>query len=144
MRREATANGVVSAIPRVLVGAVDGVEVVAVGALQLARDVLLSTVSGAANIGAEALSATTAAARGVVSATSSMVGDIASTAQGTFRDTLYNATHARPGARRIALGASPARHRAEPQEAATVAPVAEARPRKRTRRARPATTREAA
>jgi hypothetical protein len=49
----------------VLVGAVDGVEIVAVGALQLAREVLLRTVSGAANIGAEALAATTAGARGV-------------------------------------------------------------------------------
>src|SRR5215510_13110568 len=65
-----------SVVPRVLVGAVNGVEIVAVGALQLARDVLLSAVSGAADVGAEALSATTAGARGMVSATSRMIGEI--------------------------------------------------------------------
>jgi len=42
----------------VLVVAVNGVEVVAVGALRFARDVLVSTVSGAASVGAEALTAT--------------------------------------------------------------------------------------
>jgi hypothetical protein len=51
----------VSVVPRALLGAVNGVEIVAVGALQFARDVLLSAVSGAANIGAEALAATTVA-----------------------------------------------------------------------------------
>lgn len=100
-RTEGVANGsaVASVLPRVLVGAVNGVEIVAVGALQLARDVLLTTVSGAANIGAEALTATTAGARGVVSATSAMLGDIAGTAESTFRNTLYNVRHSRPGAR---------------------------------------------
>jgi hypothetical protein len=92
-----------SVIPRVLVGTVNGVEIVAVGALQFARDVLLSAVSGAANIGAEALTATTAGARGVVSATSQMIGDIAGTAEGAFRDVLNNARHARPGGARVTL-----------------------------------------
>src|SRR5262249_57254234 len=63
-------------IPRVVVGAVNGVEVVAVGTLRIARDVLLRTVTGAADIGAEALTATTAGVRGVVSAASRMVGEI--------------------------------------------------------------------
>jgi hypothetical protein len=92
-----------SVIPRVLVGAVDGVEIVAGGALQLAREVLLRTVSGAANIGAEALAATTAGARGVVSAASQMVGDIASAAAGTFQDAVSNARHARVGRARATL-----------------------------------------
>src|SRR5919204_2843189 len=64
-----------SVVPRVVVGAIDGVEIVAVGALRVARDVLLGAVSGAADIGAEALAATTAGARGMVSAASRMVGD---------------------------------------------------------------------
>ena len=55
-------------IPRALLGAVDGVEIVGSGPLKLTRDVLLSTVSGAANIGAEALSATVGGAGGVISA----------------------------------------------------------------------------
>jgi hypothetical protein len=94
-------------VPRVLVGAVDGVEIVAVGALQLARNVLVSTVSGAASIGAEALMATTAGARGVVSAASQMVGDLAETAGGTLRDTFTNARHFRLGPARMALRRPP-------------------------------------
>jgi hypothetical protein len=123
----------ISMVPRVLMGAVDGVEIVAVGALQFTRDVLLSAVSGAANIGAEALGATVNGARGVVSAASRMVGDIAGTAQGTFQDALYNARHGRPGAARMAL--RPAAPRAgEPGE--TTAPVtAPARGRARRQRA---------
>jgi hypothetical protein len=92
-----------SVVPRVILGAVSGVEIVAVGALQFTRDVLLSAVSGAANIGAEALNATVTGARGVVAAASRMVGDIAGTAQGTFQEAVYNARHARPGAARVAL-----------------------------------------
>ena len=65
-----------SVAPRALVGAVDGLRIVAVGALQLTRDVLVSAVSGAANIGAEGIMATVAGARGVVSATSQTVADI--------------------------------------------------------------------
>jgi len=53
-------------IPRVLMGTVDGIEIVGVGTLELARNVLLRTVSGAANVGAEALTATTAGARRAV------------------------------------------------------------------------------
>src|SRR5262245_7979 len=92
-----------SVIPRVLVGGVNGVEIVAVGALQLVRDVLLSTVSGAANVGAEALTATIAGARGVVSAASRMVGDIADTATGTFQDVLNNAQRSGGGVTRATL-----------------------------------------
>jgi hypothetical protein len=90
-------------VARTLTGAVDGVEVVAVGALQLTRDVLMSAVSGAASIGAEAVSATVTGARGVVSATSRMVGDIAGTAQGAFREALNNARQACRGTARVTL-----------------------------------------
>jgi hypothetical protein len=101
-------------VPRVMLGAVNGVEVVAVGALQLTRDILLSTVSGAANIGAEALAATVSGIRGVVSATSHMVGDIAGTAQATFQGALSSARQSRRTAastalRRPALRPVPAR-----------------------------------
>ena len=93
---------------RVLGDTLNGVEVVAVGVLRLARDVLVTAVSGAANIGAEALTATTAGTRGIASAASRMVGDIAGTAQSTFRDTLDNARHARPGdARKLLSRAAP-------------------------------------
>jgi hypothetical protein len=106
--RTARTGGVVggvdaSVIPRVLVGAVNGVEIVAVGALQLARDVLLSSVSGAASIGAEVLTATTTGARGVVSAASRMIGDIAGTAVGTFQEAVSNARRSRLSPTRAAL-----------------------------------------
>jgi hypothetical protein len=126
----------VSMVPRVLLGAVNGVEIVAVGALQFTRDVLLSAVSGAANIGAEALNATLSGARGVVSATSQMVGDIAGTAQGTFQETLYNARHSRPGGARTTLR-RPAAPRAD-DSGETTAPLAAPTPR-RARRQRAAT-----
>jgi hypothetical protein len=120
-------------VPRVLLGAVDGVEIVAVGALQLTRDVLLSAVSGAASIGAEALGATVNGARGVVSAASRMVGDIAGTAQGTFQEALYNARHSRPGGARIAP--RPAAPRAGEPEETTGQVTAPARGRARRQRA---------
>jgi hypothetical protein len=90
-------------VARTLMGAVDGVEVVAVGALQLTRDVLMSAVSGAASIGAEAVSATVTGARGVVFATSRMVGDIAGTAEGAFREALHNARQTGRGNARATL-----------------------------------------
>jgi len=85
-RRTTMSGGVVtSVVPWLLVGAVNGVEVVAVGALRLTRDVLVRTVAGAADIGAEALAATTAGVRGVVSAATRMIGDIAGAARGGRR-----------------------------------------------------------
>lgn len=122
-----------SLVPRALVGAVNGIEVVAVGALRVTRDVVLRAVAGAADMGAEALTATTAGVRGVVSAASRMVGDIAGTARGTLRETLYDVTHARRSAAR-ALGAMPtmlddARDTASSRPAVT-------RRRRRTRRLR--------
>ena len=110
-----------SAVPRMLVGAVNGIEIVAVGALQLARDVLLSAVSGAADVGAEALSATTAGARGVVSATSRMIGEIAGTAESTFRDAVNNARHSRLGAARVTLRRSPGRMPGREEQPASAA-----------------------
>jgi hypothetical protein len=88
-----------SVVPRVIVGAVNGLEIVAVGALRIARDVLVRTISGVADIGAEALTAATAGVRGVVSAASRTIGDIAGTTQGNVRNTLSNVTHARAAAR---------------------------------------------
>jgi hypothetical protein len=122
-------------VPRVLVGAVDGVEILAVGALQFARDVVLSAVSGAANIGAEALTATVAGARSVVSAASQTVGDIASTAQSTFLATIENARHLRRGPARMAPRRPPTSMTGEAAETATsVAGTARRRPaRRRTR-----------
>jgi hypothetical protein len=98
-------------VGRLLLGAVDGVEVIAVGALQLTRDVTVTTVSGVASIGAEAVSAVMQGARGIVSVTSQMIGDVAGAAQGTFRTTLENARrsgrgHARSASRGAVLAAS--------------------------------------
>jgi hypothetical protein len=124
----------------VLLGAVDGVETVAVGALQLARDVALSAVSGAANIGAQALTATLAGARGVVSATADMVGEIAGAAQGTFKTTLENARHARRGPARLAPARSavPTTDEQDGKGASISSPKAR-RSRRRVRRLRTAT-----
>src|SRR5262245_51730160 len=124
-------------VPRMLVGAVNGVEIVAVGALQFARDVLLSAVSGAADVGAEALSATTAGARGMVSATSRMIGEIAGTAESTFRDAVNNARHSRRGAAPATLRRPPARMASREDEPRAASATAAAR-RRSTRAARTA------
>jgi len=136
-RRAGLLDGVdASVIPRVLVGAVNGVEIVATSALQLARDVLLSGVSGAANIGAEALTATTAGARGVVAATSRMIGDVAGTAVGTFQEALANARRSRPATSRAPLMRSaPVRADDRGERATPVRPT----PARRSRRLRTAT-----
>src|SRR5262245_35631298 len=114
-REVATRNGTVgggaeaTVVPRVLLGAVNGVEAVASGVLKFSRDVLVSAVSGAADIGAEALTATVGGARGVISAASKMVGEIAGTAQGTFMEAYNDARHARAGMAWTALRRPPAR-----------------------------------
>jgi len=131
-------------VPRVLLGAVSGVEVVAEGALKLTRDVLVSAVSGAASIGAEALTATVAGARGVVSAASRMVGDIAASAQGTFRETLENARRVRQGAAGGALRRPPARMAGRSDEETSEAPAAEEAPEREAVRRRPARSKPAA
>ena len=126
-------NAEANVVPRVLLGLVNGVESVGTGALELTRGVLLSAVSGAVNIGAEALTAAGAGARGVVSAASRMVGDIAGTAQDTFQEVMNRST--RRAQWRTAMSAS---GDASP---ATVAPSTSSgpsRPRRRGRRARPA------
>ena len=124
-----------SVVPRVIVGAVNGLEVVAVGALRIARDVLVRTISGAADIGAEALTAATAGVRGVVSAASRTIGDIAGATRGNVRETVTNVTHARRGARST-LGEPSTTGAAE----ATTTPSAKGtrRPRGRARGRRPA------
>jgi len=91
-----------SVVPRVLLGAVDGIELVAVGALQIARDVVTTAVSGVANIGASALTATAEGTRGVVSAASHTVADIVETAQSTFVATVDNVRNSRRRPARLA------------------------------------------
>jgi hypothetical protein len=138
-RRTTMREGVdTSIVPRVLVGAVNGVEIVAVGALRITRDVLVRTVAGAADIGAEALGATTAGVRGVVSATTRMLGDIAGAARGGFRETLNTATHARRGAAHVTRGA-PSPSVTEDRSAAASRSTLTRRPRRRTRGPRSAT-----
>lgn len=98
-----------------------------------------AAVSGAANIGAQGLTATLAGARGVVSATVDMVGEIAGAAQGTFQATLENARHSRPPARLApARSAVPTTDERDAKGASTSSPKA-ARSRRRARRLRPAT-----
>jgi hypothetical protein len=77
-----------------LVGAVDGVGFVAVEALGLMRNVLVSAVSGAANIGVEAVDATVAGTRGVVTAASRAVAEITRAAQGAVQTSVDNARQA--------------------------------------------------
>jgi len=72
-----------SVVPRVVAGALNGVELVVVGALRITRDVLVRAISGATVIGAEAVTATAAGVRGVVSAASRMIGNMAGAAQGS-------------------------------------------------------------
>jgi len=122
---------------------VDGVGVVAGGLLQLTRNVLLTAVSGAADIGAEALTATVSGARGMVSATSRMVGDMAGTARSTFVETVSLATQTRGRASgRVAARRPPA---AMPSRAARSDAAQPSRPVRRVRAAtRPARSRPAA
>ena len=136
-------------VPRVLLGAVNGVEVVAVGVLQLARDVLVSAVSGAANVGTEAVTATVAGARGVVSAASQMVGDVAGTARDTLLATIETARRSRRGLARAASRRAAAAMTEKPGAGAPAAPsrrASRSRPRTRGLRlaSRPARPSEAA
>ena len=130
------------AVPSVLLGAVDGVGLVAGGLLQLTRNVLVSAVSGAADIGAEALNATVTGARGVVTVTSRMVGDMAGTARSTWEDTVARARQssgrgpARADARRPPV-AMAARSAASTEPAAPTV-VAASQPRRSARRPRAA------
>ena len=124
-------------VGRVLLGAVDGVEVIAVGALQLTRDVTVTTVSGVASIGAEAVSAAMQGARGIVSVTSQMIGDVAGAAQGTFRTTLENARRSGRGlARSASRGAGLAGRDTFGSAAPSASDRAASRARRRTSRLR--------
>ena len=124
-----------SVLSRVVVGAVNGLEVVVVGALHITRDVLVRTISGVADIGAEALTAAAGGVRGVVSAASRMIGDIAGTAQGDLRETMSNVTHRRGSARSTL--AAPSTGAADVTTAAPSADITR-RPRGRKRGARAA------
>jgi hypothetical protein len=107
----------------VLIGAVNGVEAVAVGALQFTRGVLVSAVSGAASLGAEAVTGTVAGARGVVSAASRVVGDLAGSARTTFREALDSVGSSAPGPGRVPIKRPLARMAGRRSEAGTQAPV---------------------
>src|SRR5215470_6454171 len=85
--QQLTFDSVAGFVPGVLLAAVDGVGVVAGGVLHLTRNVLMSAVSGGAEIGAEAVNATVFGAHGVVSATSRMIGDLAGAAQASVKET---------------------------------------------------------
>src|SRR5215471_13898399 len=92
-------------VPGILLGAVNGAEIVAANLLRFSLNVLVSTVAGAADVGAAAISATAAGVRGMVSAASRMVGDIATTAQTSFQEAAATARQssvraARSGSRR--------------------------------------------
>jgi hypothetical protein len=127
----------VRAVPQALLGAVDGVGVVAVGALQLARDVVLSGLSGVANIGTEALRATVAGARGVVSAASQTVADVAVAVRNGLRTTIGDARQPRRNAARPT--ASRRGNSTSGTANAAVSSTDGVRPRRRGRRTRSAT-----
>jgi len=78
-------------VPRVLVGTVNGVEALAIGVLQLARNVLLTTVSGTIDLGASLVGASAAAARGTVGVAARLVGETATVAQTTLQSTFAGA-----------------------------------------------------
>jgi hypothetical protein len=80
-----------SVVPRLLVGAVNGVEALAIGALQLARNALTTVVTGAAELGTLVVSGSAVAARGVVQKTSELVGEAAGVATNTVRTTVTTA-----------------------------------------------------
>jgi hypothetical protein len=75
-------------VPRLLVGGVNGAEVLAIGALQLARNVLMTVATGAAELGTLVVSRSAGAARGVVQTTSELVGGAAGVATNTVRTTV--------------------------------------------------------
>src|SRR5262245_30126742 len=122
-------------VPRVLIETVSSVEIVAEGLLQLTRNLVVSAVSATADIGVVALSATATGARGVVSVTSRMVGDIAGAAQTGLRAALTSVQGSKPRAAR-----APPRHplaRVASHERQTAderpAPSRQARPARRRR-----------
>jgi hypothetical protein len=130
-----------SMLPQALWKIAHDVEVWAAGFLRLSGNALLSAASGAADIAAEALTATVSGARGVAFAASRMVSGVAGTAQTIAqeaiktpkqlrgRDTSRTASR-RP---RVSMAGRPA------ESAASVSSsVNGARPRRRTRRPRSA------
>src|SRR5262245_55849784 len=80
-----------SVVPELLVGAVNGVEVLANGVLTLARNALLTVVSGAAELGTLVVSGSAGAARGIVRTTSELVGEAVGVATNTVRTTVTTA-----------------------------------------------------
>jgi hypothetical protein len=120
-----------SAVPRVLLDAVDRVEIVAGGALRFARDVLMSTASGAAYIGTEAFTTTLAITRGVVSAGSRMVGDMVGTAETTFLATADTAKRSPRDQVLLEPRRPTASMAARPEGRSTAAPVRPSRQRRR-------------
>src|SRR5262245_22597952 len=81
----------VSVIPRVVVGAVNGAEVLAIGAIQLARNTLTAIVGGTAELGTRAVTGTAVAARGIVGTTFEIAGEAAGVATNTVRTAVTTA-----------------------------------------------------
>jgi hypothetical protein len=80
-----------SIIPRLLVGTVNGVEALALGALQVARSVLLTVVSGVVDLGTQTVSASAGVARSSVTAVSGLAGELGGVAQRTVEATVASA-----------------------------------------------------
>src|SRR5262249_17024030 len=99
--------------------------------LRLTRNVLMSAVSGAAEVGAEAVNATVSGAHGVVSAASRLVGDVAGAAQASVTETILVARQAgrRGGSRRPPV-LTPSRSAPGPEPAAREAERSRARRRR--------------
>ena len=90
--------------PGILLGAVKGIEPMAVGAFQFGRDVLVGAMSQAVSIGTGALTAAAAGARGLASAAFRVAEGFVVGAQGIYKEALASArpSPARPRRQRSA------------------------------------------
>ena len=86
--------------PGILLGAVKGIEPMAMGAFQFGRDVLVSAVSQAVSIGTGALTVAATGARGLASAASRVAGGFVGSAQDIYQETLAGAKPSPARARR--------------------------------------------
>jgi hypothetical protein len=75
-------------VPRVLHGTVNGAEAIAVGALNMARTVLVTAITGTAELGAQVVATGADAARGAVDAVARFGTDLADVASSAARATM--------------------------------------------------------
>src|SRR5262245_29787235 len=121
----------VNVIPGVVVGAVNGAEVLAIGVIQLARNTLTAIVGGTAELGTRVVRGTAVAARGLVGTTFEVAGEAAGVATNTVRTAVTTAKDVgaeieqviRRGARRTT---SSQIHAASPATQPAVGPKVEA------------------